>query len=343
MNTKQKVIEFAKKQGKFRVSDFVLSKKHSFSRQYISKIVNELVAEKKLLKSGSTASAIYALPSDIELLGDFTAMVLTNKGLAEHKVLEKVENQVPFLATLSDNVRSIFDYAFSEMLNNAIEHSKSKKIAVEVKKQHNTLYFEIRDFGVGVFINIMKKHKLNSETEAMQDLLKGKTTTAPQAHSGEGIFFTSKVADSFTLESFGYLLTIDNKIHDIFFGKSKRGSKKGTSVRFLISLDSNKHLINIFKQFQTNKEKMAFDKTEIQIKLYTMGTVHISRSQARRVSAGLDKFETIVLDFDKVPMIGQAFADEIFRVFRNKHPKKKIVAINMNEAVEFMIKRVSDK
>jgi hypothetical protein len=55
--------------------------------------------------------------------------------------------------------------------------------------------------------------------------------------------------------------------------------------------------------------------------------------------SGLSKFEMIILDFDKVPTVGQAFADEIFRVFRNKYPKIKVIPINMNESVEFMIKR----
>jgi len=68
--------------------------------------------------------------------------------------------------------------------------------------------------------------------------------------------------------------------------------------------------------------------------------VHISRSQARRVLTGLDRFRVIVFDFDKVPMVGQAFADEVFRVFHNKYPVIKLQAINMNEAVRFMVERV---
>lgn len=88
---------------------------------------------------------------------------------------------------------------------------------------------------------------------------------------------------------------------------------------------------------ETSSKKLA---KKVRIKLYTMGTVYVSRSQARRVLAGLEKFETIILDFDKVPTIGQGFADEIFRVFQKKHPRKEIVPANTNEAVQFMIDRV---
>ena len=69
----------------------------------------------------------------------------------------------------------------------------------------------------------------------------------------------------------------------------------------------------------------------------------MSRSQARRLILGLDKFKIIVLDFNKVKTIGQSFADEIFRVFQNNHPDITIETINCCKAVEFMIKRAAAK
>ncbi len=83
----------------------------------------------------------------------------------------------------------------------------------------------------------------------------------------------------------------------------------------------------------------GFDKTEVRVKLYTLGGVHISRSQARRVLSGLEKFKVILFDFDKVPMVGQAFADEIFRVFHSKYPNTRLQEINMAEGVKFMVER----
>ncbi|MBT3293288.1 DUF4325 domain-containing protein [Candidatus Peregrinibacteria bacterium] len=292
-----------------------------------------------LIKLGSTRSASYVLPKyagNIEWKFDRRYL---NKNLAEHEVLEDIEGRAQFRQSLSENVRNIFEYTFSEMLNNAIEHSESENIHVIVEKNENNLLFQINDFGIGVFRNIMNDRKLKSELEAVQDLLKGKTTTQPQAHSGEGIFFTSKIADAFSLESFGYKLTIENNIEDLFFEEIKP-SKKGTKVSFDIACNSERHLNDLFAEYQTNPEEYAFDKTEIQIKLYTMGTIHISRSQARRVLTGLEKFKSITLDFDNVPNVGQAFADEIFRVFKNKNPDIQITPINMNKAVKFMIGRV---
>jgi hypothetical protein len=335
MELKEKIIQLAREKKEIRSRDIV--DKYHISRQYASRFLKELVNEKRLIKFGSTLKSFYLLPENAKTFGDRITKKLKNKDLEEFEVLKSIERKTPMLSFLTDNVRSIFDYAFSEMLNNAIEHSKAPNIELEIVKGNN-LVFHVRDFGIGVFRSVLTKKKLKNELEAVHELLKGKTTTAPKAHSGEGIFFTSKVADIFYLESYNYRLTIDNLLQDVFLEEIKP-SKKGTHVYFQINLQSEKHMSDIFKQYQSDPEEMAFDKTEIYVKLYTYGTIHVSRSQARRLLTNLEKFKVVVLDFDKVPSVGQAFADEIFRVFPEKYPQTKIEAINMNKTVEFMVQR----
>lgn len=41
--------------------------------------------------------------------------------------------------------------------------------------------------------------------------------------------------------------------------------------------------------------------------------------------------------------ISRGFSDEIFRVFKNKHPNTELSPINMSPDVKFMIKRVKIK
>lgn len=77
------------------------------------------------------------------------------------------------------------------------------------------------------------------------------------------------------------------------------------------------------------------------VQLETIGITCVSRSEARNVLTNLDKFKEIILDFDQVPTVGQAFADEIFRVFKSAHPDIKIETTNTNKAIEFMIGRVA--
>jgi anti-sigma regulatory factor (Ser/Thr protein kinase) len=305
------------------------------SRQYVSRLISKLVKEKKLIKIGSTKTAIYTTEKFLQEHPEFSpnvyAKTLTNVKLEEHKIAEDIRRHFGQLSKLPENIKSIFEYAFSEMLNNAIEHSQSEKIKIMVCLDQNTLSFVVDDFGIGVFRNIMEKRGLHSEIEAIQDLLKGKMTTAPKMHSGEGIFFTSRVGDEFILDSYGYQFIVDNKIEDIFI-RRPRGQKQGTRVTFRIDIKSKRHLTDVFNAYTNIGEDSdyGFDKTEIRVKLYIVGGVHISRSQARRVLSGLEKFKIIVMDYDRVPTIGQAFADEIYRVFKIKHPNIEIQDINMN-------------
>lgn len=342
MINREKILEVAKQYGKIKTRD--IARQFGVSRQYISMLVGQLVTSRELIKIGGTRSAFYVFP---EYLKEHPGILPTrfigrfaNKGLEEHKVLTDIENKFARIFDLRENVRNIFTFSFSEMLNNAIEHSRSKSIVVEVSVTKNELWFTVNDSGVGVFRNVMQKRHLKSEVHAIQDLLKGKTTTMPKSHSGEGIFFTSKAADVFILDSFGHQMIVNNKTHAVS-PKQVSTRKRGTRVIFRISTDTERHLSDVFRKYTNVKgdRDYGFDKTEIRVKLYTAGGVHISRSQARRILSGLEKFKIVLLDFEQVPLVGQAFADEIYRVFRNKHPGIEIQEENMSENVKFMVER----
>jgi len=346
MLTKDEILKIAKEKGKLYSKDLV--GRFKVSRQYANLLISALIEDQKLIKLGSTRKAFYVLPeyarAHQEIFPLRYVKTFKNEGLEEHKVLNQIEETFPTLKNLPENMRSIFTYAFSEMFNNAIEHSKSVRIGVEVSISKKELSFIIQDYGIGVFRNVMRQWGLNSELEAIQDILKGKTTTMPKSHSGEGIFFTSKAGDVFILDSFGYQLIVDNRIPDVFVKTTKK-IRKGTRVMFKISASSDRHLNEVFRKYTdlAIEDNYGFDKTEIRVKLYTIGGVHISRSQARRVLTGLDKFKIIVFDFDKVPTVGQAFADEVFRVFHHKHPEIKLEAENMTEGVKFMVERAQSE
>ena len=62
----------------------------------------------------------------------------------------------------------------------------------------------------------------------------------------------------------------------------------------------------------------------------------VARSQARRICARLENFREVELDFSRTEIMGQGFADELFRVFQNKHPEVTLTPVNMNSAVQRM-------
>ena len=85
----------------------------------------------------------------------------------------------PLVKDLPENIRHIWLYAFTEMMNNAIEHSNAKDIYIRVS--YNALYTEIDilDNGIGIFNNIISYIKNVKDVEitveeAMTELFVGK-------------------------------------------------------------------------------------------------------------------------------------------------------------------------
>lgn len=338
MNIEKLILETLRKKGDIKASDII--KTTDFSRTYVNRFFQKLRDEGKIILIGKANRARY-IPATEQAVAtakkrtlDITK-ILQNKDLSEDFVLADIKKKTGIFIGIPKNVSSILDYSFMEMFNNAIEHSKSKMIKTSMQRDKDRISFEVIDKGVGIFNNIMKKKNLHSEMEAIQDLLKGKQTTTPKKHSGEGIFFTSKVADMFVIQSSHKKLIFNNLLDDIFIKDIK--SLIGTKVIFSISLDSKKYLDKIFKQYTDSSFK--FSKTQVIVRLYKMDSQYISRSQARRIVSGLDKFKIIILDFKNVDTIGQGFADEIFRVWQLQHPNTSIVIKNANENVKFMINR----
>ncbi len=334
MDNRAKILKFLKTRKQVKTSDLV--EELGVSRQKVSKHLSSLVKEGILAKDGSTRNSRYHLSHGRITLPKSTPLLLTKKlkGLAEDKVFGEVELRLATMRRLPNNVGNIAFYAFGEMLNNAIDHSGSMNAKIEVQVDEENFSFKIKDLGVGIFANIQKKFKLNDEHEALEHVLKGKQTTLPDRHSGQGIFFTSRIADVFKIKSHKIELTIDNFTHD-FRVKSINGTK-GTEVFFQIKKRSRKVLRELFAKFAN--DDYEFDRTAVRIKL-TAERELLARSQARRILSGLDRYKAVTLDFQKVKEVGQGFIDEIFRVFKERNPTIQLLYINANPAVEFMIQR----
>ena len=169
---------------------------------------------------------------------------------------------------------------------------------------------------------------------------KGKLTSDSVNHSGEGIFFTSKVVDDFFINSFDKEFFTGNR-HELYNFESVGIEDKveGTRVLFFLNKDTDRTAHEVFEKY-TNDEYI-FDRTTITVHLAKeyLGEVFVSRSKAKRILLNADKFKVIFLDFDGIKTIGQGFADEIFRVYKNKNPEIQIIPINANAEVDFMIKR----
>ena len=334
-STRKHILAFANSNARFKTQD--LAKKLKISRQTVAAHLKKLVEDGALTKVGSTKSAIYSLSTSKSAKKKLQQLRIIKNidGLSEDRVFDEVCLRLGLKKLLSKNVFTIVNYAFSEMLNNAIDHSRSKKTNIIVEIINGALLFEIRDFGIGVYKNVMQHFKLQDGYEAADHLLKGKQTTMPSRHSGQGIFFTSRIADNFELSGNQVALLIDNELQD--YALKAIRPFKGTKVCFSIKARSKKSLEKLFKDFAN--DDFEFDKNVVRLKLNKHPNL-ISRSLARRLTAGLEQFERITFDFKGVDSIGQAFADEIFRVFKSRNPKIQIDFENATGAVAFMLGRV---
>lgn len=302
------------------------------SRTYVSRVLAQFVSEHKVRSEKHGRHVIYFVIDNIIALEENLNLV----GLKEDEIWSKVRKSTDFLSDISENAENILYFAFTEMLNNAIDHSRSGVGYVKIWLEDNKLKFIVKDNGVGVFKNVMVSRHLDNEVDAARELVKGKLTTQPGWHSGEGIFWTSKIADYFSLKSYDYKLIIDNIIDDYTIEKTDK-PLVGTEVCFEVSKDTTKSLQTLFRDFSFDHNHLSLDTTVIPVKLFDEGEIWISRSQAKKLLAGLEKYKRIIFDFAGIGVIGQAFADEIFRVFNIHHPQIELEPINMSESVKLMV------
>lgn len=302
------------------------------SRQAVHKHLQRLIAEGAVVENGQTRSKKYHLAPLVE----WSKAYKLATGLAEDAVWRS--DISPLLGKLPENVLGIWHYGFTEMFNNVIDHSGASVVSIALNKTAAATTVTIYDNGVGIFKKIQAALDLMDERHAVLELAKGKFTTDPANHSGEGIFFSSRMFDHFVIASGEVYFSheFDEKEDWILQASSASG---GTLVRMVLHNHTSRTLKKVFDRF-TSDDDYGFTKTVVPVKLMRYGDDNlVSRSQAKRLLARFDRFKVVVLDFSGIASIGQAFADEVFRVFKGKHPEVDVVAIHASSEVKRMISR----
>lgn len=299
------------------------------SRQTVSKYLNELVEKNYITKNSKGNYTINFYISE--------SKIYKNKNLEEDIVYDELIKK--YEIDKKNNVKHILVYAFTEMLNNAIEHSEGTEISIHYTENYFNIFVIIKDNGIGIFRKIVRDHNLKNENEAIFELKKGKLTSDAENHSGEGIFFTSKVVDYFLISSFNKTFSSGSNEYFYNIEKNKEKCIKGTEVVLVLNKNTERTTKKIFDEYTS--DDFVFNKTKIIVHLAKdyLGHDFVSRSLAKRILMNVEKFKIIILDFENIDNIGQGFTDEVFRVFKNKNPDITIVPVNMNEEIEFMINR----
>jgi anti-sigma regulatory factor (Ser/Thr protein kinase) len=303
------------------------------SRPAVLRHINCLIEEGFIKAEGTTRGRRYELKPLVEDSFSFRLSQETE----EDKVWRHLVR--PSLHELTQNVLRICEYGVNEMINNAIDHSEGSRVTVQIEQSAVNIEFQIHDDGIGIFTKIQRDLHLDEPKQAILELSKGKLTTDPRNHTGEGIFFVSRMFDRFVVFS-----------ESLFYAPGEFGyddlhflniSSSGTGVWMSISTSSSRTVHQVFDRYASEvDDDFRFSKTDIPVSLASFGGDNlVSRSQARRLLHRLHEFQNIALDFKGVESVGQAFADEVFRVYARNNPDIELEAINVNPDIEKMIHR----
>jgi anti-sigma regulatory factor (Ser/Thr protein kinase) len=304
------------------------------SRQYVSRLLRELINDDLVTAIGTTSDRAFALAVETHQ----RTFPIT---LPEDRVWR--DFAAPILKdVVKPKASAILQYGVSEMVNNVIDHSGADSCVIKIWVNPAIVGIGVGDAGVGIFGKLRDHFQLDDAEHAALELSKGKLTTDPEHHTGEGIFFTSRMMDEFVVAS--------DRVH-LITQQGSRGwvltvkeTDPGTTIQMLLDPETSRSTRAVFDMFTLGSDDPSFSVTHVPVSLVEVGEENlISRSQAKRLMARMEDFQRVLLDFKGVRTVGQAFSDEVFRVWSNAHPDVEIIVQGANKQVQRMVQRARAK
>ena len=313
------------------------------SRVAVSRRIKKLADSGYLQRHGSGTRQTYSLGEmRFCLLVQYVQAIAQQGG--EMAVWE--QHLAPLLSDVRANVRNLANIAFTEMLINVLDHAQAQQVAMGMHVQGGRLQMFVADDGVGIFAKIANAAQLFDTRLAVLELAKGKFTTAPEGHSGIGIFVSSRMMDGFAIESGGLRFDPHDATDALppFAWMDAKACLKPSAVQTLVRMDialqTQRNASDVYlKYFEpTDVGADAFHTTEIPVRLAQLSSELNSRSQAKWVTERATQFKTVILDFEGVQTVGQAFVDEVFRVFAVAHPHVRLKTMGLTPEVAKLLK-----
>lgn len=313
-----------------------LMQRLQIGRQQAGALLRQLVAQQWLQTDGATRSPRYR-PGPLRQV----VKAYPLPGLQED--LPWRRDIAPCL-DLPSELSLMAEHALTELLNNAIDHSGGSSVTVSVRQTPLQLQLLVSDDGCGLFERIAQRFQIAEPRLAMLELSKGKLTSAPERHSGHGLFFTSRLADVFDLHA--NEAAFQCRAWDPRGWHSGRpAARRGTSVYLALALDTDRTLDAVLRAQSRSGQDYGFERTRVSLGLLGAGsegggTMLASRAEARRVLHRLAQFRQVEIDFGGIERVGHGFADEMFRVFGSAHPALELLPVGMGPQVAAMVDSV---
>ena len=159
------------------------------TRAAAAPVVRQLVREAFVLRTGGVTRPVFAPGPSRWIKAELALAGLDESALWEQRL-------APWLS-LPANVENALHYGVTEMVNNAIDHSGGRQLKLSCAVAGGMVYIVVSDDGVGIFERLSGAFGLADRRLALLELAKGRVTTDPARHSGEGVFFTSRAFSVF--------------------------------------------------------------------------------------------------------------------------------------------------
>lgn len=325
--TKEKIIAFL---SSAPISSGALARLLGITAQAVHKHLASLRDQGLARQVGKGRAARWVRCFDYRLVWELDG------ALAEFEMWKQAQDDMAAeLAAANDQARAILNYAVTEVLNNAIDHSGGTRVELLGVFREDYIEITVIDDGVGAFKKVQDHFELNDELEAIAHLAKGQQTTWAERHTGQGLFFSSRAVDVFEVEAGGRVWQVDNLRGDttVWAGVPRAGTRVVLRTRMERTLTMKE----VFDRHSI--EEYAFDRGAVRVALSDHGTEFVSRSEAQRLGVGLELYGEVELDFANVKAVGQGFVDELFRIWVREHPGTVFTYTNANDEVTFMIER----
>lgn len=339
-----------RKQGE-RIRNFILSTIQNDPGKLTGKEVKDLVAKQFEIKTSSAGNHLRTLIKEGLVLENKKRLTLKTDEMLKQEVeiTKDLEEDVifqkyifPHLTCATPNAQNLISTSFTEMVNNVIDHSEGTKLTIIMLESPISTIIQVSDNGIGIFKKIKNALGLTDERQSLLELSKGKFTTDPANHSGEGVFFTSRLCDKFFIVSNELVYGHESDREMDYLIGNEELPKGGTHVVFEVKNHTTRTARSVYDQFST-VDAPGFYKTIVPVKLAQFQNEGlVSRSQAKRLLARVERFTHVILDFKGIDEIGQAFADQIFRVFTRENPNITLTTKNTNETIDKMIAHVKN-
>jgi anti-sigma regulatory factor (Ser/Thr protein kinase) len=266
--------------------------------------------------------------------------------VVKHYALEGLQEDLPWKLDFAPyfelpvEVRRMAQHAFTELLNNAADHSGGHSVTVSMRQNPLQIQLLVSDDGCGLFERIAQTFAIHDPQLALLELSKGKLTTLPLHHSGHGLFFSSQLADVFDIHA-NHSAFQRRAWERLAWRQGRQAHRGGTSIYLAISLDTTRTLQDVMRAHSVVESSRRFDHTVVPLHLLASDSVLASRADAKRAVARLAQFRRAEIDFAGITDVSHGFADEMFRVFSREHPEVELVPVGMSSDVAAMVQSVA--